>query len=159
MSEQLSGIWLKEKVGEMTAALKEVANNPGINILCLYALPPWLSEGEPDLDLLIVVEEGSRADLKSALDHKLADIAKNNLGIDAWTLTAEELEERMKRIAGLEPARPDIYESVCAWNKFGFVPLKGRELLSKIIDESYDNPEPGGAIPANENQRKYYSSS
>ncbi len=158
MTEQLNRTGLKEKVIEMTARLEEVANNPSVCALCLYAFPPWLSKGDKDLDLLIVVEEDSGSDLKSELNHELAVIARDNLEIDAWVLTAEELKERMRRIAGLEPAKPNIYESVSAWDGFGFVPLSGKELLSKIIDESYDNPEKGGAIPADENQWNPYSS-
>lgn len=157
MTEELSQIELQQCVDNIRLGLLELGNNPELLSIAFYAKPPWKTQGEKDLDLLVVTSEIVSEDTYNIVNERLNLLAKN-LPIDAWILTSTQLSQRMERIAGMNPTLPPILRNTSEWNGFGFVPITGEEYLTNTIVECYSHPEPGGPIPASPSEKIMFRS-
>lgn len=156
MPEQLSEEELQHRVDNILLGLVGLGEVPEVTAAAFYAKPPWKTQGEQDVDLLIVTSENLSDGATNAINQRLGELATGNLPIDAWVLTSPQLELRMRRIAGVSPKAPPILRSTSEWQGFGFVPIVGSDYLSKTITECYAHPEAGGPIPPSPTEHKVF---
>ena len=124
----------------------------GLSIATFYGMPPWQSNGKPDLDMVLAYPE-SNVPIRSDVESHLADLygRTGNLPFDVWYCSEEELLKRMKRIPF--KSQPHVFTAVFDWDGFGFVPKLGRDELTRIVLDAFSHPEVGGPIPEDPSQK------
>ena len=124
----------------------------GISIATFFGIPPWLSKGEPDLDMVLAFSESVITE-RQALTEFLEHLHENtkDLPYDIWYCSVVELARRMRRIPFKQ--QPRIFNSVTEWDSFGFTPALGREQLSVIVLDSFNHQETGGPIHEDPDQK------
>ncbi|MFC1710462.1 hypothetical protein ACFL0F_02285 [Patescibacteria group bacterium] len=142
---------LLQAVDSIATSLKVgLSESPNVTAVAFYGNPPT---AEGDLDLLIVVEDEGNNELNHLLQ---TESNRHKLTIDAWVLSPDALELRMKRIAGTMPRKPNIIRETSSWDGFTFVPVVGSGFIESTIERCYTNPEAGGPIPPTPEEKRVF---
>lgn len=128
----------------------DLSGKNGLHCVAFYGKP--LREGT-DLDVLIVDDGQQQPAIVESLQRQST---LHKVTLDAWILTPEKLNQRMRRIAGVSSGLPPIHKTATAWSGFGFVPVVGHDYLTTVITHSYSNPQSGGPIPPTPEERKVF---